>query len=84
MQLENKKQLFIPEGFAHGFVVLSDTARFTYKCTDFYDPDSEGGIAWNDPDIGIDWHIGGISEVILSDKDKDRKTLKEQKIEFEL
>lgn len=52
---ENKKQLYIPQGFAHGFLVLSETAEFCYKCTDFYHPDDEGGIAWNDPDIGIEW-----------------------------
>lgn len=52
---ENKKQFYIPEGFAHGFLVLSDTAEFCYKCTDFYHPGDEGGIAWNDPEIGIDW-----------------------------
>lgn len=52
---ENKKQFYIPEGFAHGFLVLSDTAEFCYKCTDFYHPGDEGGLAWNDPDIGIEW-----------------------------
>jgi dTDP-4-dehydrorhamnose 3,5-epimerase len=52
---ENKKQFYIPEGFAHGFLVLSDIAEFTYKCTDFYHPGDEGGLAWNDPDIGILW-----------------------------
>lgn len=52
---ENKKQFYIPEGFAHGFLVLSDVAEFCYKCTDFYHPGDEGGIAWNDPKIGIDW-----------------------------
>lgn len=52
---ENKKQFLIPRGFAHGFLVLSDTAEFCYKCDDFYHPDDEGGIAWNDPDIGIQW-----------------------------
>lgn len=52
---ENKKQFYIPEGFAHGFVVLSDIAEFCYKCTDFYHPGDEGGLAWNDPEIGIDW-----------------------------
>jgi len=51
---ENKKQFYIPEGFAHGFLVLSDEAEFTYKCTDFYHPEDEGGIIWNDPDIGIE------------------------------
>ncbi len=52
---ENKKQFYISEGFAHGFLVLSDEAEFCYKCTDFYRPDDEGGMAWNDPDIGITW-----------------------------
>ena len=52
---ENKKQFYIPEGFAHGFLVLSDIAEFCYKCTDFYHPGDEGGMAWNDPDIGIQW-----------------------------
>lgn len=79
---DNKKQLYIPEGFAHGFVVLSDMATFSYKCTNFYDPQNEGGIAWNDPDINIDWHIRDDMEIILSDKDKNRNTLKEQGIEF--
>ena len=79
---ENKKQFYIPEGFAHGFLVLSDEAEFTYKCTDFYHPEDEGGIIWNDPDIGIKWPIEQIEEVILSNKDKRWKLLKEQKIEF--
>ena len=52
---ENKKQFYISEGFAHGFLVLSDTAEFCYKCTDFYHPNDEGGLAWNDPQIGIRW-----------------------------
>ncbi len=52
---ENKKQFYIPEGFAHGFLVLSDIAEFCYKCTDFYHPGDEGGLAWNDPDIHIVW-----------------------------
>lgn len=52
---ENKKQFYIPEGFAHGFLVLSDVAEFCYKCTDFYHPGDEGGLAWNDPEIGIEW-----------------------------
>lgn len=65
---ENKKQFLISEGFAHGFVVLSDTAEFCYKVTDFYHPGDEGGIAWDDPDIGIDWPLK--DNLILSDKDK--------------
>ena len=52
---ENKKQFYIPEGFAHGFLVLSETAEFCYKCTDFYHPGDEGGLAWNDPEIGVEW-----------------------------
>ena len=56
---ENKKQFLIPKGLAHGFLVLSDTAEFCYKCDDFYHPNDEGGIAWNDPTIGIDWGVVG-------------------------
>ena len=74
---ENKKQFYVPEGFAHGFLVLSDVAEFTYKCTDFYDSEDEGGILWNDPDIGIVWPVENINEVLLSEKDKKWKTLKE-------
>ena len=55
LSAENKKQFYIPEGFAHGFLVLSDLAEFCYKCTDFYHPGDEGGLAWNDPEIGIKW-----------------------------
>jgi dTDP-4-dehydrorhamnose 3,5-epimerase len=79
---ENKKQFYVPEGFAHGFLVLSDEAEFTYKCTDFYYPDDEGGILWNDPDIGIEWPIDDIGEVILSEKDQKMKTLKETNTYF--
>lgn len=52
---ENKRMLYVPEGFAHGFLVLSDTAEFTYKCTDYYDPTDEGGVRWDDADVGIEW-----------------------------
>ena len=55
LSAENKKQFYIPEGFAHGFLVLSDLAEFCYKCTDFYHPGDEGGLAWNDPEIGVEW-----------------------------
>jgi dTDP-4-dehydrorhamnose 3,5-epimerase len=65
---EKKNQLYIPEGFAHGFLVLSETAVFSYKCTDFYYPEDEGGIIWNDPDIGVIWPDLGI-EYVLSAKD---------------
>jgi len=64
----NHRQLFIPEGFAHGFYVLSDTAYFAYKCSDFYAPDDEGGVLWSDPDIGIRWPAG---EPIVSARDLD-------------
>lgn len=71
---ENRKQLYIPEGFAHGFLVLSENAEFCYKCTDFYHPGDEGGIAWNDPTLGIKWpEIEG--EYQLSEKDKNWKGL---------
>ena len=74
---ENKRQFYIPEGFAHGFVVLSDEAEFVYKCTNFYDPSSEAGLMWNDPDIGIEWPITEDMEILLSDKDKKHPSLKE-------
>ena len=79
---ENKKQFYVPEGFAHGFLVLSDEAEFTYKCTNFYDAEDEGGILWNDPQIGIQWPVEEVGEIILSDKDKKLKTLEETKIDF--
>lgn len=79
---ENKKQLYVPQGFAHGFLVLSEEAEFVYKCTDFYHPENEGSILWNDPQIGIEWPIEGIDEILLSEKDKNAKSLKDIKIEF--
>ena len=77
---ENKKQFYIPEGFAHGFLVRSETAEFCYKVTDFYHPGDEGGIMWNDPEIGIDW--GDVSDVILSEKDKCHPKLSECQLDF--
>lgn len=73
---ENKKQFYVPEGFAHGFLVISDEAVFSYKCTNFYAPELEGGILWNDEDIGIEWPLGEIGEVVLSEKDKGLLRLK--------
>ena len=73
LSAENKKQFFIPKGFAHGFIVLSEYAEFCYKVTDFYHPNDEGGIIWNDPAIGIEWPMpDGMTEedLILSDKDR--------------
>jgi len=80
---ENKKQFYVPEGFAHGFLVVSDMAVFNYKCTDFYAPEYDGGVLWNDPDIGIEWPLDGIEEILLSEKDKNQKTLKELDLPFE-
>jgi dTDP-4-dehydrorhamnose 3,5-epimerase len=79
---ENKKQFYVPEGFAHGFLVLSDEAEFMYKCTNFYDAEDEGGILWNDPNIGIKWPIKDINQIILSEKDKQLKKLTIINIEF--
>lgn len=72
---ENHRQFFIPKGFAHGFVVLSETALFQYKCDEFYHPESEGAIAWDDPDLGIPWPIP-IADIVLSDKDSKHPCLK--------
>lgn len=66
---ENKKQFFVPKNFAHGFLVLSDYAEFCYKCTDFYHPGDEGGLAWNDPEIGVRWPISKDMELTFSDRD---------------
>ena len=79
---DNIKMIYVPPGFAHGFVVLSETADFIYKCTDYYHPESEQGIAWDDPDLNIDWSIAEIAEKIsLSDKDKQNVKLKDQPAE---
>ena len=77
---ENGRQFLIPRGFAHGFMVISEKAEFAYKCDELYHPEDEGGIIWNDPDIGIVWPEAG--EIILSEKDKVQPTLAEAKIEF--
>lgn len=73
---ENHLQMFIPKGFAHGFSVLSDKAVFQYKCDEYYAPQSEAALLWNDPDLGIDWKLPD-SEVIVSDKDSRNQTFKE-------
>ncbi len=73
---DNHRQFFISRGFAHGFVVLSDEVIFQYKCDNFYEPESEGAIAWNDPALGIDWKIPA-EDIILSEKDKKHPVLAE-------
>ena len=78
---EKKNMFYIPEGFAHGFLVLSDTAEFVYKCTDVYDPTSEGGIPWNDPDIAVEWPKLDI-EYKTSEKDGKHPGFKEQSFEW--
>lgn len=80
---ENKKQFYVPEGFAHGFLVMSDVAVFNYKCTDYYAPEYDSGLLWNDDDIAIQWPLDGIEEILLSDKDKIQKKLKDLEIPFE-
>ena len=80
---ENHRQLFIPRGFAHGFAVLSDEVLFQYKCDNFYAPQADGGIAWNDPDLGIDWRIP-VDKVILSEKDTKHPCLKDYDSEFDI
>jgi dTDP-4-dehydrorhamnose 3,5-epimerase len=75
---ENHRMLFIPRGFAHGFSVLSEEVVFQYKCDNYYHPESEGAIAWNDPDLGIDWGIPS-DKVILSAKDAKNPLLKDMK-----
>ena len=79
---DNHRQLFIPHGFAHGFVVLSEEAIFQYKCDNFYHKESEGAIAWNDSEINIDWTIP-FDDVMLSDKDKVNPLLKDAEWLFE-
>ena len=74
---ENKKQMYIPEGFAHGFYVISEVAEFCYKCTDFYHPNDESGIRWDDPDLDIDWPLLPELPLILSDKDQKWPFLRE-------
>lgn len=76
LSAETQRQLFIPQGFAHGFCVLSDTALFMYKCTDYYVPEDEGGICWDDPDLAIEWPV---KTPILSDRDQGLSLIRELK-----
>ncbi len=79
---ENKRQFFIPRGFAHGFAVLSEEAVFQYKCDNFYAPESEGSLVWDDPELGIDWRIPA-EQVILSEKDRHHPRLGEAEFLFD-
>lgn len=74
---DNMKQFFIPKHFAHGFLVLSEEAEFVYKCDDFYHPEDEGGLMWNDPTVGIEWPIEPDMTLLLSDKDQKHPLLSE-------
>ena len=74
---ENRRMLYIPKGFAHGFLALEDGTLFSYLCGDRYDPESDGGIRWNDPEIGVNWPLDRVEKVILSDKDAALPTLSE-------
>lgn len=78
---ENKKQFLIPKGFAHGFSVLSETAIFAYKCDDYYHPEAEGGIVYDDPTLNIDWKVKR-EDAIVADKDKELPTFGNAKISF--
>ena len=80
LSAENHKQLMIPRGFAHGFVVVSDYAEFAYKCDEVYHPEDEGGIIWNDPDVAVEWP--DVDSIILSEKDKRHPTLKQLNFSF--
>lgn len=79
---ENKKQLYVPPGFAHGFLVISEVAEFCYKCTDYYHSEDEGGLLWNDPHIAIEWPIERVGSIQLSNKDQNWEMLKETEIFF--
>ena len=77
LSAENKKQFFIPKNFAHGYLVLSDYAEFAYKCTDFYHPNDEGGIRFDDPEIGIKWPVASGTEFVMVDRDKNWSSISE-------
>lgn len=81
LSAENRTQLLVPKGFAHGFSVLSDTAEVLYKCDEFYHPEAEGGLLYNDPELGIDWCLPE-GDVILSDKDKMNPMLNKANVKF--
>jgi len=77
LSADNKRQLWVPEGFAHGFYVTSDSAEFVYKCTDYYNPNHEHTLQWNDPTVGIEWPVAEGVEPLLSEKDRTGKLFNE-------
>ena len=81
LSADNKRQIFIPRGFAHGFVVLTPTVIFQYKCDNYYSPAHEGGIAWDDPELNIDWKVP-IEDIVLSEKDTKNIAFRECETEF--
>ena len=82
LDAESRRQFFVPVGFAHGYLVLTDTAVFAYKCSDFYYPDDEGGLLWSDPDVGVEWPLQGIGEPLLSEKDRQMPGLSDLGFKF--
>ena len=82
LDAENQRQFFVPAGFAHGYLVLSESAVFAYKCSDFYDADDEGGLLWSDPDVGIRWPLKDIAQPLLSEKDKALPGLRDLNFKF--
>ncbi len=79
---ENSRMLWVPPGFAHGFLVTSDTADFQYKCTDFYSPEHERSIYWNDPTLSVDWGVSNPEDLLLSGKDKEAQSLEQATAEL--
>ncbi|WP_432703746.1 dTDP-4-dehydrorhamnose 3,5-epimerase [Methanothermobacter thermautotrophicus] len=77
---ENRREFFIPEGFAHGFLTLSDECIVNYKCTELYHPEYDSGIPWDDPDIGIDWPLEMVDDLIISEKDRNWKPLRDNPV----
>jgi dTDP-4-dehydrorhamnose 3,5-epimerase len=82
LDADNHRQFFVPAGFAHGYLVLTDTAVFAYKCSDFYHPEDEGGLLYSDPDVGISWPLEDIGRPLLSEKDKGLPRLKDLDFKF--
>lgn len=82
LDADNQRQLFVPAGFAHGYLVLTDSAVFAYKCSDFYHAEDEGGLLWSDPEVGIRWPLEAIGRPLLSDKDQALPGLKDLDFKF--